>query len=534
MSATSILEQLTRMQRRFWTRLFARANINLSSELRRTTRLLTAFMKVDRAITGNAKFFLGLTAFLLLFSTNAAVFAQDNPFSDGSADPVKLFERGQNAHAHGQLEKALEFYDEAIRVRPEFPEAEYQRATALVTLNRLTEAERGFKRAIELRKNWSLPYSGLGALLVRLNRDAEAEPVLREAIKLDAQNFLAVRMLADVRFRAGDHKQALEFARIATNDAEAPASIWLLRGLAEHATKDNAGAVTSLTRAIELDPANFSALMERAEIRIGDQQIDLALSDLKTAESLIKDDKPNASRVAVAYQAAGRTEDAQRIARSAGLTGSGEPEKQGGLKVVGTPEEIEAANSDDPQVARKALEQLLLKNPDNANLLARLGAAYRTIDPAKSLEYYKRALTLEPRNSEYATGYGSALVQARRFSEAAALLRQVVTAAPENPTAHANLATALYELKQFGPALNEYEWLKKSKPDLAVIDYFIATAHDSLGEYNEALTAYESFLARADSKTNQLEIEKVKLRLPSLKRQIQLGQGAKRSAERRN
>ena len=108
----------------------------------------------------------------------------------------------------------------------------------------------------------------------------------------------------------------------------------------------------------------------------------------------------------------------------------------------------------------------------------------------------------------------------------------MIAAAPNNYAAHANLATARYELKQFAEALVEYEWLLKSKPDLAVAYYFIATAHDNLGEYEQALTAYENFLSRADTKTNQLEIEKIKLRLPSLRRQIQLGEGVKRKRER--
>jgi len=61
-----------------------------------------------------------------------------------------------------------------------------------------------------------------------------------------------------------------------------------------------------------------------------------------------------------------------------------------------------------------------------------------------------------------------------------------------------------------------------------VAHYFIATAHDYLGEYPEALASYEKFLTVADAKTNQLEIDKVKLRLPMLRRQIQLGEGAKK------
>ncbi|PYT00235.1 MAG: hypothetical protein DMF65_08680, partial [Acidobacteria bacterium] len=63
--------------------------------------------------------------------------------------------------------------------------------------------------------------------------------------------------------------------------------------------------------------------------------------------------------------------------------------------------------------------------------------------------------------------------------------------------------------------------------ELAVVQFFIATAHDQLGEYEEALDAYEAFLSRADARTNELEIEKVNLRLPSLRKQIKRGEGVK-------
>src|SRR5918911_3555236 len=74
-------------------------------------------------------------AFSLVLLCAAAARAQaDGSFGDTDADPVKLFERGQDAHARGDLKLALEFYEEALKLRPEFPEAEYQRATAHVSL----------------------------------------------------------------------------------------------------------------------------------------------------------------------------------------------------------------------------------------------------------------------------------------------------------------------------------------------------------------------------------------------------------------
>lgn len=475
-----------------------------------------------------------VAAFLMMAGPASTTIAQtEDAFGDTAADPVKLFERGQNAHGRGDLLKALELYDEAIKVRPEFAEAEFQRGNVLLALGRKAEAESGFRRAIELRKDWPLPYSALGAVLAGLNRDAEAETVLRQAIKLDSGSSLALRLLADIRLRAGDAKEALVLVRRATEDKEAPVATWFLRALAERANGDNASALASLDHVLQLEPLKLSALIERAEIRIATGDKERAIQDLIAAETLTKDERALASRIAAAYELAGQPEGARRVAQSAGLIQpSGTPVNAN--NVVGTPEEIEAANSEDPDVSRKALESLLQKNPKSAMLLARLGNSYRKSDPARSLDYYRRAIEIEPRNADYATGYSSALVQARRFADAVVVLRRVIAADPNSYAAHANLATALYALKQYPLALAEYEWLLKEKPDLAIAHYFIATSHDYLGEYEQALPSYETFLARADQQTNQLEIEKVKLRLPFLRRQIQLGQGVKqRQAEKR-
>jgi len=450
----------------------------------------------------------------------------EDSFGDSAADPIKLFEQGQSAHARGELEKALDFYERAIQVRPEFPEAEFQRGNALVSLGRLPEARLAFERAITLRNNWSLPYSALATLLVKEGKDQEAEKCFRQALKFDSRDNTALRGLAELRLRAGDVNEALNLSQQATRDADAPVTAWVVRAMAERATGNKAAANTSLQHILRQEPENLAALLERAELSLDEADYERAIVDLNHALKLRPNDKQILSRLAFSYEKAGKPAEAERAAQSAGLTQT-QPAADGTIKVVGTAEEIEAANSDDPVKARKALEHLLEKNPQNAMLLARLGASYRTDDPDRSLEYYRRASSIKPDNADYATGYAAALVQAQRFSEAAIILKRVVASTPQSYVAHANLATALYKLKRYPEALPEYQWLLQTKPDMGVAYYFIATAHDYLGEYPEALTAYETFLARADPGTNQLEIEKVKLRLPSLRRQIQLGQGAK-------
>lgn len=483
-------------------------------------RLNTSFLK---------KFLLIATCFGLLFAgSTLRATAQTDEFGDSAADPIKLFERGQSAHARGDLEKALEFYEQALKVKPEFPEAEFQRGNALATLGKLSEAEGAFRRAIAQKKNWSLPRSALGALLMRSQRDADAEQSFRSALNIEANDGVALRMLSEIRLRAGDKKEALDLAKRATAIADPPSSAWVVLAVAEKANGDTVAAKATLDRILGDEPANVAALLERADLLTDEKNFDSAITDLRAAAKVKPGEKTIMTRLAYVLQQAGRNEEATEVAKNAGL----QVQRPGGdakAGVIGTPEEIEAANSEDPAVARKALEKLLEKNPNNAMLLGRLGASYRKDDPARSLQFYRRASQLQPEAAEHAIGYAAALVQARRFNDAVQILRQVVRLDSQNYAAHANLATALYEAKRFIEAIPEYQWILEAKPEIVIAHYFIASAHDYLGEYPEALASYEKFLTAADAKANQLEIDKVKLRLPSLRRQIQLGEGAKKN-----
>src|SRR5256886_17412947 len=112
--------------------------------------------------------------------------AQTPNSTDDENDPVKLFERGQDAHARNDYKTAIQLYEAAIKLKPDFPEAEFQRAMALLATNRKDDALQGFNRAVQRRPEWAEAYAKFGSLLSSyFNDERNAEPILRKAIELD-------------------------------------------------------------------------------------------------------------------------------------------------------------------------------------------------------------------------------------------------------------------------------------------------------------------------------------------------------------
>jgi tetratricopeptide (TPR) repeat protein len=451
--------------------------------------------------------------------------AQTQDLSDSETDPVKLFERGQDAHAKHDYKTAILLYESAIKLKPEFPEAELQRAMALLATNQLQEAIQGFHRAVALRPDWTMAYAKFGSSLsFSGNFDRDAEQILRKAIELDANNLEAIVALAVLRQRAGDLNEAVKLIRLATTLKDASAQTWRQQAFIEHLAGDKAAAVSSITRAINLEPEQASWRQDRARFLLELNDRPGALADLTAVKTTLSrtSDVSIVLDLAQLYAHAGKPDEGLRLLDALNEHDRTLPE------VIALRAEI-SGDGGSKEEERAALEELLKRDPRNAALLARLGAAYRIVDPEKSQGYYYRALQIEPNNTKLATGYAAALVQSRHFADAVVILRKVLEKMPDDHVAHANLAIALYELKDYASALPEYEWLKNERPEVAVTYFYIATAHDKLGQYPDALTAYEKFLSLANSGTNQLEIEKVNLRLPSLRAQLKRGQGRKES-----
>ncbi len=448
----------------------------------------------------------------MLFS---ATFAQDEN-GDASADAIELFQKAQDAHEKGQFQAAIDLYEKAIAAVAEFPEAEFQRGSALLSLGRKDDAEKAFRRSLEIRPEWTLALANLGSLLVGKGAYPEAEKLLRKAVALDPQNSLAYSALTELRLRSnappGELKDLLARLTLLTGGVKSTAAAWAAKAALEVALDEKAAARASFDKALELEPKNQFALMSKAGAMLDEGDTAGAEAVIRTLEAETKSSGGVKALRARLLFANGKADDAIAL-----LNAIEDPSPD----AVVLRDRILAGKTENPAELEKQLE----RNPREPFVLGNLCYAYRTTDPAKALGYCRRASEAEPDNINYAVGFGAALVQGKMYDEAVELLRRLQKLSPDNVTIRANLATALFQLKRYAEAKAEYQWITEKQPSSAVAYYFLAIVHDHLLEYPDAMANYQLFLRHADAEKNKLEIEKVNLRLPGLQKQIKEKKG---------
>jgi tetratricopeptide (TPR) repeat protein len=449
-------------------------------------------------------------------------------------DPLKqaalLFEAAQSAHQSGDLDKAVEYYSEALKRNPTLWPAELQRSVAYLSLGRLKEARSSIDRAIHLLSEFSespelqgitaRAYVVSGEIALADGNKELAEAAYKRALERNSGAAQAHAGLAEILLAAQKPVEAAAEASLAIAGGDDRSSTWTVLGTAQSMTGKNDEALTSLAEALKRNPRQIPAMRIRAGINIQKRQFKAAIVDLRAAAALDPDTSARLHLAEVLAQAK-EFDEAIEIFRKAIAAEPDNPDARAGLALA-------LIDSGKASEAISHLEEIAKSQPTRADIHAQLAELYLATQPEKALAEYSIAAKLEPSESRHQIGIASAMVRLRRFQEAIPLLRDVLSKGPREEVAyfaHTNLGTALFELEDFAGAASEYLWVLKRQQvrndqrRAAVTLYFIGICFDKMGDFEQALQAYEQFLTLA-SPDNQLEIDKVKLRLPSLRRQL--------------
>ena len=150
---------------------------------------------------------------LILFKSNKIQQALDfiDTLSKDYPDNSRLFNiRGACYAGLGQLDSAVQNYEKALSINPDYAKAHYNLGGALQGLGKLHDSVKSYENSTALEPENAQAHNNLAIVLRELEQIEEAEASCRKAIVLDPEYAEAYCSLSIILYANGDLNSALE------------------------------------------------------------------------------------------------------------------------------------------------------------------------------------------------------------------------------------------------------------------------------------------------------------------------------------
>lgn len=169
--------------------------------------------------------------------------------------------RGNLLLALGLPKEAIKDFDRALVLAPGYASAYNNRANAYMKLNQAGDAVRDYSKAIQLMPTNAAPLSGRGKAHLALGRPHAAIRDFSRSVTADSRFASGYRNRAEAQLEVEHFDEAIEDLSRAIAFDPNNAEMLVLRGNAYMASKNTPSAIKDFTQAIELSP-NFAAAYE--------------------------------------------------------------------------------------------------------------------------------------------------------------------------------------------------------------------------------------------------------------------------------
>ncbi len=169
-------------------------------------------------------------------------------------EAAEAFNQGVQLGRLRRYDEAIEFYDKAISIKPDYVKAIFNKAVALQMLNRLEEAVQAYDQALAINPNDAEAWSNKGIALRGMGRTEEAIECYDQALAINpgdaglwSNRGIALRSIGRTEEAIESYNQALA---INPNDA----GIWSNKGVALGSIGALEEALDCYERALAIDP----------------------------------------------------------------------------------------------------------------------------------------------------------------------------------------------------------------------------------------------------------------------------------------
>jgi tetratricopeptide (TPR) repeat protein len=170
------------------------------------------------------------------------------------------FERGFNTR---DLDEKLRFYSHAIRLKPDYADAFYNRGRAYHDKNDLKAAIRDYGKAIRLQPDFANAFNNRGCARYYLGDLEGALQDYNKTVRLEPNDGIALSNRAEARRDQGDLKGALQDCNRAIRFKPDHAEAFFIRGSIRRAKGNLDGAIGDYNEAIHLQPDYAEAVKRR-------------------------------------------------------------------------------------------------------------------------------------------------------------------------------------------------------------------------------------------------------------------------------
>jgi pentatricopeptide repeat protein len=361
----------------------------------------------------------------------------------------KYFDSGNRYFEQGKYREAAIQFSNAVRVDPNYAEAQFGLGVTDQRLGRWQESYRALTKAIELQPSFILARLELVELLISANRTNEARAQVEAAQALDPKNVRAQSLLARTYLADHNFLRAIEEFQKAQQLAPDDALLWISTGFAKVGAKQYASAENDFRKAIGLDPKSTEAYVNLADL----------------------------------YRLTGRAPEVEPLLRQA-------------LETLPPSLELYLNLADFyfQQGRIKDAEELFDKMKSHAADFPGLGVQLGDFwtwhnDPGHAAEEYKAAL-VERANPVVQKKLINADVTLGRLDEGERLNQQLLAENPKDLEGHAFRA-ALAQLRGDSPAaIEELRRVLKEEPSSLFANYYLGLALKTQGKQDEAEAAF--------------------------------------------
>lgn len=363
----------------------------------------------------------------------------------------------------------------------------------------LTEAEKAYKKGLEINSQCAECKVGLGQLALNKGNVAEADEYFDSAKRLDKKNpeIFALTGSAYLSASKPNATKAVENLSTARDMDPSKAKNWALLGDAYKLNNNNGEAMTAYQTAVQKDPKNAAAYISMARIWKAAKQDSLAIIELENAIKLAPDDaRPYKDLIEIYVKQRNFAKVTPLLDKYVALSGDDIDAKVRFVKFL-------TFQAQDYERAIKEGEALLKTNPEQYTLHRWLAwAYYEKGDYQPSFDHSEmlfKEIAKDPARKSYPSDYDYWAKAAMKLGllDQAAMIYEKILEQDSTPAQeiYGNLAKGYFDAKNYGKAAEYYNKKNAIKPLGATDNYYLGLSYYYLEQNLESDSAFTRVLA---------------------------------------